>query len=63
MNLDSVNGVMSDVCVVLQSLASFSTVIVCTMTSKAEYLKRYMSEESVNKKKKKEKKPVGDKSR
>jgi len=54
---------MSDVCVVLQSLASFSTVIVCTMTSKAEYLKRYMSEESVNKKKKKEKKPVGDKSR
>ena len=40
-----------------------SALIVCTMTSKAEYLKRYMSEESVNKKKKKEKKPVGDKSR
>jgi len=33
------------------------------MTSKAEYLKRYMSEESVVKKKKKEKKPVGDRSR
>jgi len=33
------------------------------MTSKAEYLKRYMSNESVPKKKKKEKKPVVDKSR
>jgi len=33
------------------------------MTSKAEYLKRYMSNEPVAKKKKKEKKPAVDKSR
>jgi len=36
---------------------------ICMMTSKAEYLKRYMSDDSVVKKKKKEKIPLGAKSR
>lgn len=58
----------SDICVYGFAVVDilFNTVpvpvLIGTMTSKAEYLKRYVSQESAVKKKK-EKRPVGDKSR